>query len=161
MSSSWYDLTAEIGAIAFVIAVFYLLSLSKQARFSRRAWPAWVVIAVFLSALLWSMWSETLRPLVQAGEYIQAIRTAIGLALIVLSMLLLTYGGFRVVAQVMGLTGTEIFENMRAGTRRYPHERARTARLENARLLFRAARPGCLWMAMGLVLLVAGSIAIR
>lgn len=110
MSSSWYDLTAEIGAIAFVIAVFYLLSLSKQARFSRRAWPAWVVIAVFLSALLWSMWSETLRPLVQAGEYIQAIRTAIGLALIVLSMLLLTYGGFRVVVQVMGLTGTEIFE---------------------------------------------------
>lgn len=161
MSSSWRDLTAEIGAIAFVMAAFYLLFLPRKERFARRAWPAWAVVGLFLLAILWSMWSETLRPLVQAGETAYAFCTALGLVSVMLALLVLTYGGFLVVSRILSAMHEESFvrnaEIGRAGRRHYPMEVVRASRRENLRLIFHAARPGCLWMVAAFLLLALGS----
>lgn len=161
MSSSWRDLTAEIGAMAFVIAAFYLLFLPRKERFARHAWPAWAAVGLFLLAILWSMWSETLRPLVEAGETVHALYTALGLGSIVLALLVLTYGGFLLVSRVLWTMHEESFvrnaEIDHAGRKHYPPEVVRAARRENLRLVFHAARPGCLWMAAAFLLMVLGA----
>ncbi len=160
MSADWSDLTAGIAAIAFVIAAFYLLFLPRQKRFSRRALLAWGVIGLFAAALLWSMWSETLRPLIQAGETVRALRTTVGLAVIVLAVLLITYGGFSVVSKILRTMGDETFiqnaEIVRAGRKRFPRPSIRAARRANLLALLRAMHPGCAWMALAFVLLALG-----
>ncbi|MEZ0395828.1 MAG: hypothetical protein ABWK53_05300 [Anaerolineales bacterium] len=160
MSPEWRDLTAQLGAIAFVLAVFYLFALPRRERFSRRAWPAWAAVALFLGAILYSMWSETLRPLVRAGESFRALQTALGLALILLAVMVLTWGGFRFVMAILTLMHEASFlQNAaigREGTKRHPRPVVRAARGENLRLIGRAALPGCLWMALAFGLLALG-----
>lgn len=160
MSADWHDLTAGIAAVAFVMAAFYLLFLPRRKRFSRHALIAWGVVGLFAAALLWSMWSETLRPLVWAGEAVRALRTTVGLAVLVLAVLLITYGGFSVVSEILKTIGDETviqnIEVIRAGTKRFPRQSIRAARRANLIALLRAARPGCLWMALAFALLALG-----
>lgn len=160
MLIEWREATAGIGGVLFVMAAFYLLILPRGERFSRRAWPAWAVIVLFVGAVLWSMWSETLRPIIEAGDPVRAAGTVLGLAAFILAMLVITYGGFQVVAGILKAMHEETFarnaEIIRAGKEHYQPEIVRAARQENLIAILRAARPGCLWMALAFALLALG-----
>lgn len=159
MSTEWYDYTAGVGGVLCVLAAFYLLAQPRGKRFSRRAFPAWVVLVIFAAALVWSMWSETVRPLVQEGATGRAIRTSFGLVAILAAVVAIIYGGFRIVSQILKtlqdqtvLDNTELIRQRRHRSR----EAVRAASRANRRAVLRALYPGAVWMIGGFGLLALG-----
>lgn len=104
--------------------------------------------------------SETLRPLVQAGETGRAVSTALGLASILAAVPVIVYGGFAIVSAVLKVMQDETVvrnnEIVRAGAKHFPREAVRAAQWENWRLIYHAARPGCLWMLLAFALMALG-----
>lgn len=56
-------------------------------------WFGWLVLAGFIASILWSMWVDTLQPLIQAGDTRALIFNLIGLPTILLGTGLVVYGG--------------------------------------------------------------------
>ncbi|MCR4407840.1 MAG: hypothetical protein NUW24_13130 [Anaerolineae bacterium] len=161
MSNDWSEFTAWIAATAFVMASFYLLARGSGKGIPR-SWDvlvAWGVVLAFVAALLWSMWSETLHPLIQQGAWGQVWLTGLGLLLILASVGTMVYGGCRFVMATLHLLSDETFQqNAALARKRQAHSPAvvRAARRSNFQALLRAWRPGTAWFFLGFGLLALG-----
>lgn len=159
MSAEWHDFTAGVGGTLCVLAAFYLLAQPRGRRFSRRALLAWIGLVLFAGALVWSMWSETVRPLVQEGEIGRAIRTSFGMTAILAAVVAIIYGGFRIVSQILKtLRDQTVLENAELirQRRHRSREAVRAASRANRRAVLRALYPGAVWMIGGFGLLALG-----
>ncbi|MCX8031900.1 MAG: hypothetical protein N3B14_00660 [Thermoleophilia bacterium] len=159
MAYEWYDFTAGVGGTLCVIAAFYLLAQPRGRRFSRRALPAWIVLIAFAGALVWSMWSETVRPLVEEGETSRAIRTSFGMVAILAAVVAILYGGFRIVSKILKtLRDPTVVKNAELirQRRHQAKEVVRKARRANSRAILRGLYPGSVWMIGGFALLALG-----
>lgn len=70
----------------------------------------WAVVAVFVGSILWSMWTETLLPLIRAGNSRGVWLHLVGLPLILLGTAVFVYGGFIFVRDTFGIFGNETLQ---------------------------------------------------
>ena len=119
----------------------------------------WAAAAVFIGSILWSMWAETLLPLIRAGDTWGVWLHVVGLPLILLGTAVFVYGGLVFVRGTLGAFGNETLQkNVQA-------IRAKRAtgqmRWQNAQILFRAWVPSLRWLGLGFLLIAAGGYLIN
>jgi hypothetical protein len=126
-------------------------------------WLGWAALAVFVGSLLWSVWFETLLPLMRAGDWRRLLLNLIGIPLLFAGTGLIVYGGFVFLRDMLRLSASEAFQQrvdlVQSGT----EDRAalRAARRENLRTLWVTWKPGFSWIGLGFLLIAAGGFIIN
>ncbi len=119
----------------------------------------WTAAAVFVGSILWSMWAETLLPLIRAGDTRAVWLHVVGLPLILLGTAVFVYGGIVFVRDTLGAFGSDVLQ---ANVQAIRAKQASGAmRWQNAKILFRAWGPGLRWLGLGFLLIAAGGFLIN
>lgn len=126
-------------------------------------WIVWLLVIGFVASILWSMWVDTLQPLVQAGDARALLFNLIGLPAILLGTGLIVYGGFLFVRSTFtAMSAPETVENIariRAGDS--VPEDLRRARFENMKALWNAWKRPVFWFVLGFALIALGGFLIN
>jgi hypothetical protein len=126
-------------------------------------WVGWLILAGFIASILWSMWVDTLLPLIRAGDTRALIFSLIGLPTILLGTGLVVYGGLLFVRSTFtSMAAPETVENIariRAGES--APDDLRRARIENLKALWSAWKLPLFWLALGFVLIALGGFLIN
>lgn len=126
-------------------------------------WVGWLVLTGFIASILWSMWVDTLLPLVRAGDTRAVIFNLIGLPTILLGTGLVVYGGLLFVRSTFtSMAAPQTVENIvriRAGGS--TPDDLRRARIENLKALWYAWKRPLLWLAFGFALIALGGYLIN
>jgi hypothetical protein len=126
-------------------------------------WFGLLILAGFIASILWSMWVDTLLPLMRAGDTRALTFNLIGLPTILLGTGLIVYGGLLFVRSTFtSMAAPQIVENIariRAGVSA-PHD-LRRARIENLKALWNAWKRPLLWLASGFALIALGGLLIN
>lgn len=119
-------------------------------------------LVIFIGSILWSMWVDTLYPLIRAGDIRAVIFNLIGLPLILIGVGIFVYGGYLFVKRTFGSFGDEQMIESAAVIRAKPSSKeVAAARWQTLRLFWRAWLPGLLWLAMGFLLIAVGGFLIN
>lgn len=120
-------------------------------------WVSGGIGALFIFSILWSMWVDTLRPLLRSGDTAGFINNIIGLPIILLATAVIIYGGYRVIKATMSVFGSEqMQENMAIIHGRGEKTAVSQARRQNALGFFRAWANGGAIMLLGFGLMALG-----
>lgn len=113
---------------------------------------------LFVGSIIWSFLYETLLPLWTAGDVGAIVRNLIGFPIILAGTATFAYGGFGFVRDTFSaMADPQLKENTAAiKDDAAPQDSVRRARWANARLLFRAWKPGALRIAAGFALIALG-----
>lgn len=126
-------------------------------------WLVWLLVIGFVASILWSMWVDTLQPLIQSGDTRAVLFNMIGLPTILLGTGLIVYGGFLFVRSTFTAMSTpETVENIariRAGDS-MPEDLQR-ARFENLKALWSAWKFPLFWLVFGFGLIALGGFLIN
>lgn len=126
-------------------------------------WIGWFVLIGFVGSILWSMWVDTLQPLIRAGDTRGLIFNLVGLPIILLGTGIFVYGGFRFVrATFHAMQEPGAVANIaRIQEGGLPSDELRLARMENLRTLWNAWKVPLLWLAFGFALIALGGFLIN
>lgn len=117
-------------------------------------WVGIVFLVLFAGSILWSMWVDTLRPLLRSGDTAAFINTLIGLPIILLGTAAIVYGGYRVIKSTFAVFGSEQVQD-NIGVIRQSEKKAavRQAQRQNGLAFFRAwsAGGGIMLLGFGLI----------
>jgi hypothetical protein len=123
----------------------------------------WLILIGFVASILWSMWVDTLQPLIRTGDTRALILNMIGLPVILLGAGIFVYGGLLFVRRTFNALGaTQTAENMalmRGG--KLPPGELRQARMQNLKALWDAWKHPLLWLASGFALIALGGFLIN
>ena len=120
-------------------------------------WGLYAVLAIFVASILWSMWVETLRPLLRSGDTAAFVNNLIGLPITLIATGFIIYGGYRVIlASLSTLTSDPVKKNLAVITSEEKDDGLRSAQLQNAMMFFRAWVPGGSIMLLGFGLMALG-----
>jgi hypothetical protein len=126
-------------------------------------WLGWLLVIGFIASILWSMWVDTLQPLIRAGDTRALLYNILGLPAILLGTGLIVYGGFLFVRSTFtAMSAPETAENIariRAGDA-VPEDLQR-ARLENLKTLWGAWKMPLFWLVFGFILIALGGFLIN
>jgi hypothetical protein len=131
----------------------------KSAESSIGKYVLWAVAAVFVGSILWSMWAETLLPLVRAGNTRAVWLHVVGLPLILLGTAVFVYGGYVFVRDTFDALGDETLQKNVQAIR--AKQATGATCWQNAMILFRAWVPGLRWLGLGFLLIAAGGFLIN
>jgi hypothetical protein len=121
-----------------------------------------VALVIFVGSILWSMWVDTLRPLILAGDTRAVIFNIIGLPLILVGVALFAYGGYVFVKDTFRSFQDEtMLQNMAIIRSQSTRQAIRAARLETLRIFWRVWKPGLARMGLGFLILMLGSFLIN
>lgn len=124
-----------------------------------------LIAALFCGAILWSILTETLLPLVRAGNTAGLIANLIGIPIILVGTAAIVWGGWRVVRDLFSMMASpEVKSNVQvirqrgkpAGT-----QQRRAAQRANLRHWFTTLVPGALRMLLGFALIAIGGYLIN
>lgn len=118
-----------------------------------------LVGVLFVGSILWSMWAETVRPLLIAGDTRGVVLHLVGLPLILAGTAVIVYGGIVFVRATFAAFGNETLQQNARAIR--AKQASAAMRWQNAKILFRAWRPGTLWLLLGFALIAAGGFLIN
>lgn len=126
-------------------------------------WLGWLVLIGFVGSILWSMWVDTLQPLIRAGDTQALIFNLVGLPIILLGTGIFVYGGFRFVrATFHSMQEPGAVENIaRIQEGSLPPDELQQARMENLRALWTAWKRPLAWLAFGFALIALGGFLIN
>lgn len=119
----------------------------------------WAATAVFLLSILWSMWTETLLPLIRAGDTRAVWLHLVGLPLILLGTAVIVYGGIIFVRDTFGVFTDETRQQPARAIQ--PRPASAADRWQNSKILFRAWIPGLRWLLLGFLLIAIGGFLIN
>ena len=127
---------------------------------SRATWLGLTLLALFVGSILWSMWAETVQPLLRAGDTRGVLLHLVGLPLILAGTAVIIHGGFVFVRDTFhAMAGEAVQANI--ARFRSGDTGGTAARWANARLLFRAWLPGLGRLALGFLLIAGGGFLIN
>jgi hypothetical protein len=139
-------------------------SKQKQQSGGDRLWKyiGVAVLVVFIGSILWSMWAETLYPLIKAGDWRAVILHLIGLPVILVGVSIFVYGGYLFVIRTFACFGEEkMIESMAVIRSKSSRQEVTAARWQTLRFFWRAWKPGLMWLALGFLILAAGGFLIN
>ena len=120
---------------------------------------AWLALGLFVASILWSMWVDSLRPIVRAGDAGRALLMASGLALVLVGVAgmlqgawLVLRGGLSLLADETFAARVQVIRDAAAGA-----EARAEARRENLRAVGRALGRGLALTAGMLAAVLAGA----
>lgn len=120
----------------------------------------WLTVGVaFVGSILWSMWAETLLPLIRAGDTRSVWLHVVGLPLILGGTAVIVYGGIIFVGSTLSAFGDETLQKNLQTIR--AKQATGKMRWQNARILFRAWVPGLRWLGLGFLLIAFGGFLIN
>ncbi len=120
-------------------------------------WVGYGLLAIFIGSVLWSMWVDTLRPLLRSGDTAGFMNNLIGLPIILVATAVIVYGGYRVLMATLTTFGSEnLQKNLAVITGKEARTNRRAAQWENAKMFFRGWAPGAAIMLLGFVLMGVG-----
>ena len=132
---------------------------NKSANSPAGKYILWGLAAVFVGSILWSMWVETLLPLIRAGDTRAVWLHVVGLPLILLGTAVIVYGGFIFIRDTLRAYGHETVQENLAAVR--ANQATLAMRWQNLKILFRAWVPGLRWLGLGFLLIAAGGFLIN
>lgn len=123
-----------------------------------------IIIGIIFSAtIFWSVWTETLLPLLNKKDNRGFILNLVGFIIIYTATLIIVYGGFLFVKDTYILFQQEDFikriELLR--NKSTSKEEKRRIRKENTKCLFSVWKDGSKWLAIGFIIFIIGSIIIN
>ena len=119
----------------------------------------WAAAAAFVGSILWSMWSETLLPLIRAGDTRAVWLHLVGMPIILLGTAVFVYGGAIFVRDTFASFADATFQKNYLAIQ--TKQATMQIRWENAKILFRAWVPGLRWLGLGFLLIAAGGFLIN
>lgn len=126
-------------------------------------WLVWLLVIGFVASILWSMWVDTLQPLIQSGDKRAVLFNLIGLPVILLGTGVIVYGGFLFVRGTFTtMASPEIAENVariRAGGS--APDDLRRVRRANLKALWDAWKYPLLWLGLGFAMIALGGFLIN
>jgi hypothetical protein len=123
---------------------------------------ALALIGAFVAGVLWSMWTETLAPLIHLGDTVAVARHTIGLPLLLIGVGVFAWGGLRFTARMTQVLNDEAFQDRAILIREEKTgEAVEAARRANWQSLWRSWQPGLAWMVMGLGVMALGSAIVN
>lgn len=135
------------------------MSKNKKSESNPIKYILWAVAAVFVGLILWSMWTETMMPLIRAGDTRGIWLHLVGLPLILLGTSIFAYGGYIFMRDTFDVYRDETLrKNVQAIREK---QASRAMRWQNAKILFRAWVPGLRWLGLGFLLIAWGSYFIN
>ena len=121
-----------------------------------------LALAAFVGSILWSMWVDTLQPLVREGDSQAVAFHLVGLPLILVGVGIFVYGGFVFVRDTVGSFGNEkLLQNVAVIRTKPSRKEVTAAQWQNVRFLWQAWKPGLAWLALGFLLIAAGGFLIN
>ena len=131
----------------------------KSAQRPHGKYVLWAAAAVFVGSILWSMWAETLLPLVRAGNTRAVWLHLVGLPLILLGTAVIVYGGIIFVRDTFrAFTDETLLQNYAAIKAK---QASGAMRWQNAKILFRGWVPGLRWIGLGFLLIAVDGFLIN
>jgi hypothetical protein len=126
-------------------------------------WLGWLLLIGFIVSILWSMWVDTLQPLIRVGDTRALLFNIAGLPMILLGTGLIVYGGLLFVRGTFtAMSAPKTVDNItRIRTRNSTPEGLQRARLENLKALWDAWKRPLLWLAFGFALIALGGFLIN
>jgi hypothetical protein len=126
-------------------------------------WLGWLIVIGFVASILWSMWVDTLQPLIRAGDVQALIYNLVGLPIILLGTGIFVYGGVRFVRATLNAMAEphtlDNYARIQAGNM-LPDD-LRQARMENLKALWNAWKVPLFWLALGFALIALGGFLIN
>lgn len=120
------------------------------------------LLIAFVGSILWSMWVDTLRPLIQAGDPLAVLYNLIGLPLILIGTGIFVYGGYVFVRDTFSSYQDQSLLQNAAVIRAKPSRQAvRAARWQTLRHFWRTWKPGLARLALGFILIALGGFLIN
>ena len=120
------------------------------------------VLIVFVGSILWSMWAETLWPLIEAGDSRAVMLHLIGLPLILIGVSIFVYGGYLFVRDTYDSYGDEtLLHNMAIIRAKPSREAVSAARRQTLRVFWQAWKPGLARLGLGFLILAVGGFLIN
>lgn len=121
-----------------------------------------LVLAAFVGSILWSMWVDTLLPLIREGDSRAVAFNLVGLPLILVGVGIFVYGGFVFVRDTFGSFGDEkLLQNVAVIRTKPSRKEVAAARWQNMGMLWQAWKPGLAWLALGFLIIAAGGFLIN
>ena len=121
-----------------------------------------LIVIAFASAILWSIWSETLLPLMRKGDLRGLSLNMTGIPLILLGVGLLVYGGIQFVNRTAVALGDETFRERASFVRSDPRPEARWEVWKlNLRQLGSLWWPALILLALAFILIITGGMLIN
>jgi len=121
-----------------------------------------IILAACLASVLWSMWVDTLLPLIRAGDLRALVFNLLGLPLILVGVGIFVYGGLVFVRNTFDSYQDETLLESMATIRVKPsRESVRAARWQTLRIFWRAWKPGLAWLALGFLVIALGGFLIN
>ncbi len=121
----------------------------------------WGLAILFVGSILWSMWEETLLPLIRSGNTRSLWLHLVGMPIILLGTGIFVYGGIVFVrATFAALADSGLIENMRVIKGELAGDK-RKAQWANAGLLVQSWLPGLGWLGFGFALIALGGFLIN
>jgi hypothetical protein len=119
----------------------------------------WAAAAVFVGSILWSMWAETLLPLIRAGDMRAVWLHLIGMPIILLGTAVFVYGGAIFVRDTFSAFNNETLQENYLAIQ--TKQATWQIRWQNAKILFRSWVPGLRWLGLGFLLIAVGGYLIN
>jgi hypothetical protein len=119
-------------------------------------------LIILAGSVLWSMWVDTLRPLIVAGDSRAVVFNLIGLPLILIGVSIFVYGGYVFVRDTYRSYGDEtLLESMVIIRSKASRKEVAAARWHTLRVFWQAWKPGLARLALGFLLLAVGGFLIN
>jgi hypothetical protein len=119
-------------------------------------------LVVFVGSVLWSMWVETLWPLIVVGNWRAVVLHLIGLPLILIGVSIFVYGGYLFVRDTYSSYGDEgLLQSMTVIRSKSSREEVSAARRQTLRIFWRAWKLGLAWLALGFLCIALGGFLIN
>jgi hypothetical protein len=116
---------------------------------------------VFGGSILWSIFFETLLPLLRMDRNTEFWLNVIGIPILFVGVGLLTWGGFGFVLSVFGALSNPALRRMTQASQDAKVHQEAFARSQSALALRRAMQPALIRLALGVMLMVLGSLVIN
>jgi len=121
-----------------------------------------LALAAFVGSILWSMWVDTLRPLIREGDSQAVFFNLVGLPLILIGVGIFVYGGYVFVRDTFGSFGNEnLLQNVAVIRTKPSRKEVTAAQWQNMRFLWQAWKPGLAWLALGFLIIAVGGFLIN
>ncbi|MCB8945946.1 MAG: hypothetical protein H6658_19545 [Ardenticatenaceae bacterium] len=120
------------------------------------------VLVIFVGSILWSMWAETLYPLIRAGDWRSVVLHLVGLPLILVGVGMFVYGGYVFVRGTLGAYADEqMVQSMLTIRSKSPRKEVTAARWQTLRIFWQMWKRGLAWLGLGFLVLAVGSVVIN